>query len=195
MTKLPYYFYDINSRLPDGRLRWYDEFSDEAPSIIQPDTDLNPAFVSARSQRNEAYSRWQAAFFERGANGEYQPLFKPKTMKWQAIRILSFKHSESSSRDWWEHYQDALFRVFVEPETVYYSDGTHKQWYLLSPEDGYLVNYHELSKTNAVAPRAYSGLERYLSNDPRLRRARFVPVECAKHFRHETSAGELPEGL
>lgn len=193
---LPYYFYDLNATLPNGRTRWFDEFADAAPSIIQP-RDMSPAFLKAKHERNEAYSRWQASFFERTADGEFHPLFKPKRFIWQAIRILAFEHSESSRRDWWEPYQDAIFRVFVNPETVYdEATGEHKQWYLLSPEDCYLVNRHETEQGGpTLPPRDYQGREKHLSADPRLRRARFVPVECCHHLRHETTAGALPEGL
>ena len=52
-------------------------------------------------------------------DGQFYPLLKPKIMKWQAIRILTDKHSESSKDDWWQDYQDAVFRVFIQPETVY----------------------------------------------------------------------------
>lgn len=194
-TKLPYYFYDINATMPDGRRRWVDEFKDAAPSIIQP-KDLDATYSEARAQRNEAYARWQAAFFVRQGN-DFVPLFKAKNLLFQVIQILAYKHSESNSLDWWEGYQDALFRVFVSPETVYDpKTGEHKQWYLLSPEDGYLVNRYELeSKYGSLPPRDFLGRERWLSADKRLRRARLVPVECCRHWRHETTAGKLPEGL
>lgn len=192
---LPRYFYSLEANFPDGRKRWFDEFSDPAPSIIQP-KDLDIGFQNRKHARNEAYSRWQAAFFTKGTDGELEPLFRAKNMKWQAIRILSFRHSESTSKDWWEMYQDAVFRVFVSPETVYdKATGEHKQWYLLSPEDSYLVNRHELEQKGPVDPRDYNGRERFLSANKILRRARLVPVECCRHLRHETTAGVLPEGL
>ena len=195
-TKLPYYFYDINAMLPNGRRRWFDEFADSAPSIVQI-KDLDSAYALSKANRNIAYSRWQAAFFIKTPTGQCIPMFQPKQLKWQVIQILSFKHSESSNKDWWEPYQDALFRVFVNPETVYdEKTGEHKQWYLLSPEDGYLVNRYEIEqKSPSLPPRDFDGQEKYLSADPRLRCARFVPVECCRHWRHETTGGQLPEGL
>ncbi len=194
---LPRYFYNLDANLPDGRKRWFDEFSDSYPSIYQPGKDNNPYFLKNRADRNEAYARWQAAFFSRGTDGSFIPAFKPKMFKWQAIRVLSFKHSESSERDWWENYQDCVFRVFVEPETVYDQvTGEYKQWYLLSPEDGYLVNRHEIESKNASLPgREYLGRERWLSADKRLRRARFIPTECCHHLRNETTAGKLSTEL
>ena len=195
-NKLPNYFYDINAILPDGKMRWYDEFCDEAPSLIQP-KDMDLQYQYARRARNEAYSRWQASFFAKTPTGEYVPMFKPKMLKWQAIRVLRFNHSESNKKDWWENFQDAVFRVFVEPETVYDAQTTaYKQWYLLSPEDGFLVNQYELENKGPNLPkRDYNNLERYLSANKLLRRARFIPVECCQHLRHETVGGELIVGL
>lgn len=187
MARLPYYFYDINAIMPNGRQRWFDEFADEAPHIIQPSKDLNLDYQRRKTERNQAYSKWQAAFFGRGKNGEFEPYFKAKNIIFQAIRVLSFKHSEKSSKDWWEDYQDALFRVFVSPETVYCPEtGEHKQWYLLCPEDCYLVNCREAERANRMPPvRDYDGREKYLSAYPMLRCARFIPVECCAHLRHE----------
>lgn len=186
-VKLPYYFYSLDSTLPDGKERWFDEFSDDSPHVIRPGMDDNISYLRRRSARNEAYSRWQAAFFVRGPDNEFIPIFKPKMMKWQAIRVLAYKHSESHKNDWWEHYQDALFRVFVQPET-FYDDitGEYKQWYLLSPEDGYLVNRYELEKKGpTLPPRDRDGREVYLSADRRLRKALFIPTECCHHLRNE----------
>lgn len=196
MALLPDYFYNINARLPDGRTRWFDEFADPAPSIIQPGKDLNPQFLKARAQRNEVYSRWLAAFFTEH-EGNFVPLIKPKQMVWQAIRIHKADHSENNANDWWDPFQDAVFRAFVSPETVYcYTSGEHKQWYLLSPEDCYLVNcWYALKAGRHIPHREIWGREKYLSGEPDLRKARLVPVECCMHMRHETSGGILPEGL
>lgn len=194
MPLLPSYFYDINAIMPNGRVRWFDEFSDVAPSIIQP-KDLDIDYVKAKNLRNEMYAKWIASFFT-NKDGVYTPLINGKMMKFQAIRVLSFKHSESSDRDWWSDYQDAAFRVFVQPETVYDKSGAHKQWYLLSPEDSYLVNARELEKAGElIQPREYLGREKYFSADKRLRKARLIPVECCQHLRHETTGGVLPSGL
>lgn len=196
MALLPYYFYNINAVLPNGMTRWVDEFADAAPSVVQP-KDLNPYYLKAKNARNEAYSKWLAAFFTKLEDGTYAPLISPKLMKFQVIRVHNFKHSESNHKDWWSDYQDAAFRVFMQPETNYDQvTGEHKQWYLLSPEDGYLVNVREAEKAGRVCPpREYNGRERFLSAEKMLRRARLIPVECCKHLRHETSGGELPEGL
>lgn len=187
---LPNYFYTV-----EHPMRWYDEFADPAPHIIQPQ-DLNLHVMRRKHARNEAYSKWLASFFVRDGNG-FAPLLKGKQMIWQVIRVLSSKHSENNRKDWWGNYQDCVFRVFVEPETVYDQvTGEHKQWYLLSPEDSYMVNRHEIESASGSLPvRETNGRERFLSADKRLRRARLIPVECCKHMRHETTGGALPEGL
>jgi len=194
MALLPSHFYDLDAREPDGTPRWFDAFIDSAPSIIQA-KDLDREYIRAKNARNELYAKWLASFFERKGN-TFEPLLGQKHMKFQAIRVLAFKHSEASDRDWWENYQDACFRVFVQPETVYYPDGTHKQWYLLCPEDCYLVNRYEIEKTGTqLPPRDRLGRERFLSADKRLRKARLIPVECCHHLRHETTGGVLPHVL
>lgn len=189
MNKLPDYFYNI-----DHPVRWYDKFSSESDAIWQP-RELDLDYQKERRERNEAYSRWMASLFTRGPNGEIVPYIKPKMFKWQAIRVLSFKHSESSKRDWWEEFQDCVFRVFVQPETVY--DGKdHKQWYLLCPEDTYLIKRYRLERNGpTLKSRDYAGDEKYLSADKRLRGGLAIPVECCHHMRHETTGGALPQGL
>lgn len=194
--KLPSYFLSLDSILPNGKPRWEDELTDSAPHVIQMQ-DLNPARAKLKSDRNIAYSKWLASFFVKSVTGDYTPLIKPKTMSWQVIQVMTRSHSENNHKDWWGKYEDALFRVFLQPETVYdkYS-GEHKQWYLLSPEDSYLVNRYEMElKHPGLEPRDYNGRERFLSANKLLRRARLIPVECCRHWRHETTAGALPEGL
>ena len=196
-TRLPYYFYDLEATLPNGKPRWFDEFAgdSEDSKIIQIDRASRWRRKS-KMLRNIAYAKWQASFFHTAEDGSYHPIIKPKTMLWQAIRVLSFKHKESGSRDWWENYQDAVFRVFLNPETCYDpKSNQHVQWYILSPEDGYLVNRHEKEKFGSLAPRRYNGDEKYLSADKDLRVLRAIPVECCHHLRHETTAGVLPTGL
>lgn len=197
MARLPYYFYDINSYLPGTppRKRWEDEFSDLTSDYV--DIACNLFRHRERTARNIAYSKWQASFFYTNPDGTSAPCIKPKMFKWQTIRVLSFKHNESNRRDWWENYQDAVFRVFVQPETTIDPvTRCYKQWYILSPEDGYLVNRLEIEKTDATLPeREWNGREKWLSDDSRLRVLRAIPTECCHHLRHETTGGELPEGL
>lgn len=195
-VKLPSYFYSLDGILPDGTQRWYDEFADESDTIWTPG-EASSSYKRRRYERNVAYSKWQASFCTRAPDGSMVPMFKPKMMKWQAIRVLAFKHSESSSRDWWENYQDAIFRVFIQPETVYAKyTGEHKQWYLLCPEDCFLVNRYEAQKNNpSLKPRDRKKVEKWLPLGREMRRARLIPVECCHHLRNETTGGVLPEGL
>lgn len=198
MALLPRYFYDINAVMPNGRMRWFDEFANVDSKHIVTLDQLNINHYSVRNQRNMAYARWLASFCAKGPDGSVQPMIRQnKMMKWQAIRVLAFKHSEESYKDWWEDYQDATFRVFLEPETCYDEvTGEHKQWYLLCPEDSYLVNAREMEKKGTPTPvRDWNGRERHLPLNRELRKARLIPVECCHHLRHETVAGALPEGL
>lgn len=178
-TKLPEYFYSITHPV-----RWYDPYAspDGTERMV-----LTPAEIKERGRRNEAYAKWIA---------RSNPPLKGKHPIWQAIQILSFKHSEHSHRDWWENYQDALFRAYVQPETVYdFQTGENKQWYLLCPEDCFLINKYEIEKNGPDLPPRNLITEKYLPLDPKLRRRRLIPVECCRHWKHETTAGRLPEGL
>lgn len=189
--RLPKYFYDINAVTDEGRVRWVDEFADDAPHIIKPSMDLNPTWLRDRDERNLQYAKWMAAKSATTPDGWHYPLLKPCSLNWQVIQVLSVR----SSRDWWGDFRDALFRVFVNPQTVYDGKG-FEQWYLLSPEDCYLVNRYEIEKAGAqLPPRDYAGAERWVSSDKRLRKAKLIPVECCRHWKHETTAGVLPEGL
>lgn len=193
MALLPYYFYDINATLPDGRTRWYDEFHSGGGKIVVP-ADFQAKIRAQRGRRNAMYSAWLAALSFTDEQGVTHQLISPKRMIWQAIRILNFKHSESTSRDWWENYQDAVFRVFVNPETIY-NGREHKQWYVLCPEDCELVNRMELERKGTILPPRDRWNEKWLSNNPDLRTCRIVPVECCHHLRNETTGGLLPSGL
>ncbi len=187
-TLLPKYFYDLDGMTDERRLRWADEFADAAPHIIQPTRgDLNIHRLRAKQRRNAWWAKWCAAFCVRTPTGDVVPKLKPGVFLWQAIRVLRSDHSEKNRIDWWDRYQDCLFRVFVNPQTLYCNtSGQHKQWYLLSPEDSYLVNrYEKEQKAGGQRPRDYGGSERYLSADPDLRRARVIPVECCHHLRNE----------
>jgi hypothetical protein len=185
-TRLPHYFYDLSAITDEHRPRWVDEFADPAPSVIQM-RDMNPFFLKARSDRNVAYSKWIAAFSHTAPDGSLVPHLKPGLFKWQAIRVLEANHSETTRQDWWPNYRDCLFRVWLNPQTIYdQASGEHKQWYLLSPEDCYLVNRHEaLAAGTSLDPREYSGREKYLSGERRLRRARLIPTECCHHLINE----------
>jgi hypothetical protein len=193
-TLMPEYFYALDAMTDEKRMRWVDEFADFADSIVQPGKDNNPRYMKARYDRNVAYSKWIAAFFVKDpATGECHGSLKGGLMKWQAIRVLSAAHTDTNSRDWWPNYRDCVFRVFLQPQTFYdHATGEHVQWYLLSPEDCYLVNRQEIIRKGGTPPtRDYADVERFLSADPNLRRARLIPVECCHHLRHEGNEHRL----
>lgn len=178
---LPAYFYDINHPI-----RWVDGFTalNGEQRIV-----LSPLEIKRKVERNTLYKEWLKRF-----RFKDQPL-RGKQMTWQVVQILKRDHSENSHLDWWPDYLDCLFRVFVQPETRYCKlTKEHKQWYLLAPKESELVLHHELTKKGVSLP-AYSPLQSPISRDKRLRKALLVPVECCRHFRHETTAGKLPEGL
>jgi len=175
--RIPSYFYSCTNPI-----RWRDPYShpDDQERLI-----LTPNEIVQRGKRNEAYANWLVR------HG-----LKNKLMRWQVIQILRFKHSESSRRDWWERYQDCLFRVWVSPETLYCKDTKqYKQWYVLCPEDSELLLRYEFALRNPELPPRSPLSEPYFSKFKHLRKARLVPVECCRHWRHETTAGALPLGL
>lgn len=172
INKLPPEFYSITHPK-----RWVDPY---AGRLV-----LTPTEIADKNHRNEAYTKWI---------GNLKPRIKGKQMLWQAIRVLTWKHSERSGNEWWDRYCDAVFRVFVNPETVY--DGVYyKQWYLLSVEDCYLVNRYEMEKSGPTLPPRDWITEKHVSTNKRLRRALMIPCESCEHLRHDTFAGKLPEGL
>lgn len=148
---------------------------------------LTPHEVIQRGRRDEAYTKWMRKF----------PGVKPpRRHKFQAVRVLRFKYSESDSKDWWEWFQGAVFRVYNQPLTAY--DEKTKAWmqfYILCYEDAELVNRWELEKKGNILPPRDPISEPYVSLDKRLRRMKLVPTECCQHERHNTTGGLLPEGL
>jgi hypothetical protein len=185
--RLPEFFYDINSRVTlnsyMNRPRWVNEFSspdnEEEDRII-----LTPSELTAKYDRDRAYDTWVRSF------RKYK--IRPKLMKWQVVQILESAHSSTSSKDWWPKYRDALFRVFVTPH-VDYNGKDHKSWYVLSPEDAFLVHCYERESRGIGVPKRYSWI--WVPQQKALRQMLLVPVECCRHWRHETKAGHLPEGL
>lgn len=192
---LPDYFYSLKG-VCNGKPRWEDEFADEAPSIIRAQ-DLDPVRNRLKYERNVAYSKWLAGFFTKTESG-FKPTLSGKKMAWQVIQVMTADHADRTSADWWGDYRDCVFRAFLSPEvrTCPYTS-EYRQWYLLCPEDCELVNRYEIEKASKtkLPPRDVFGYEKFFSADKRLRRARLIPCECCRHFRHETTAGNLPDGL
>lgn len=183
LKRLPPHFYDITHPK-----RWTDTFSTPQGEERRV---LTPFEMKERYMRNECYKAWLRSFKFMGSD------LKGKQMKWQVVQILGRNHAQTSELDWWDDYRDAVFRVFVQPETRYSKYvRDHVQWYLLCPEDCELVARYEAKKKGiTIPPRAALGGERWMSRYPEARRALLVPVECCRHFRHETTGGKLAEGL
>lgn len=176
---LPGYFYTLNHPM-----RWVDPYISSDGSDRQV---LTPSELRARAARNETYKRWLAKFRFKG-----EPL-KGKKMSWQAIQVMGTQHAERSELDWWGDYRDAVFRVFMQPETRKCAvTGDWVQWYILCPEDSEMVlRYEAKEKGIHPAPRKAMKGERFISKDKRVSKALLIPTECARHWRHETTAGEL----
>lgn len=195
INKVPEYFKSLFSMTDEGRPRWFDDYAENNNIIIEPHM-LTPKFRQERYMRNMTYSNWLASKFNI-VDGKIVPILSGKQMRWQVIQVLTTKHAEKISKPWWEPFQDCLFRVFVQPETVYDNvTGQHQQWYVLSPEDCYLVNRWRLQQKGInFPPRDYEKTEKFLTSIPQLRNTLLVPVDCCRHWRHETTAGVLPDGL
>lgn len=181
----PHFFYSLEAITDEGRPRWVDNYA-TAGKIILPGKTDNPAWIKAKTRRDRAYKIWQNSF----GIGLRSNLF-------QAVRILRKEWEETDTKMWHEDYQDCTFRVFVQPHTAY-DERTqqHVQYYVLSPEDCYLVNRYEAQKgVPTLAPRDYKVKEAWISADPKLRRMRVVPVAACHHLRHETTGGKLPNLL
>ena len=180
----PQYFYDIHGITDEGKARWEDEYACVKGVVIPGKTD-EPRWRAERGVRNMIYDWWQSRF-----------PFRHRQNIFQAIRIIKHEWEEPIS-GWWDAYQDCVFRVFVEPHTQYdEATGEHIQFYILCPEDAYLVNRNEIQKQGAQVPtREYHGDEKWISKHPPLRSARIVPTKACHHYRHETTGGVLPSGL
>lgn len=173
------YFYTLHDPM-----RWLDPYA--TPQGDQRRV-LTMAELKDRHARNQAYSAWLKRFTFQG-----EPL-KGKTMLWQAIQVMSKHHSDNRSDDWWHPFLDCLFRVWMTPETRKCPvTKDWKQWYVVCPEDGELINRSLLKHQGiSIPPRQALEGERYFSKDKRLRRCMLIPTECCRHWRHETTAGKV----
>lgn len=182
------YTYPISGIIGVHPSRWQDRFGkdindDEEKAILTLDE------LREKKARNAAYNFWR----------KFHQL-QPRKCLFQVVQILSNDHSEinrlEKRKDWWPEYKDMVVRVWVEPDTFYSEDGRdHKQWYVLCPEDSEMILRYEADKKGYPRPPRDEIKERWLSNDPAIRYPLAVPVECCRHFRHETTAGNLPIGL
>lgn len=168
--------------------RWLDKFS-PASTKEEDKLILIPSEIRERNCRDFVYNGW------RRLHG-----LPPRRCKFQLIQILSEDHAErrrfATDKDWWRNFKDCLFRVWVQPETFYDdSTKTHIQWYCLAPEDSEMVLRAEMDAKGFIQPPRDPIKERWLSCNPNIRYPLLVPVECCRHFRHETTAGSVPIGL
>lgn len=182
----PPYFYRFDAPITlDGfhnhRERWFDKWghiNTEEQEEAMPRREK-----ILRGRRDNHYRRYIARFNVR-----------TRLMKWQVIRVLSYQHGTSTRQDWFREYQDCLFRVFVNPHTIY--DSTKKkylQFYILCPEDAFLVDCQERADKGLSYPPRSSFV--YTPQHKAFRKLKIIPVECCHHFRHETTAGKLPGEL
>ncbi len=182
---LPKYFYDaegiVTLEAYGNRPRWYDEYADpQGESRLI----LTPKELRGRAERDRAYRDWQKLF---------APRVRPSIMKWQMIRVLDVAHPNRSRSDWWREYREAVFRVFVNPHYEYDRWHRNNGYYILAPEECFLVHAWEAERRGYSVPRRSSF--KYVCPVPEFREMLIVPVVCCKHMRHETTAGQLPVGL
>lgn len=166
----------------EGIPRWTDTFlHDDGSQRI-----LTAQEWSEKDARDRAY-RWYLSRFSKWG-------IKGKQIKFQAVRLVDKAHAFTSRNDWWHEYLDSVFRVFMQPHTQYDSrTRAWFQWYVLCPEDVYLVHcYNRFKRGFSYPPRKSF---KWVSPHKELRKLLLIPTECSYQLRHETTAGELPAGL
>jgi hypothetical protein len=155
--------------------RWTDPYDSYEGSKV-----LLPREWREKDARDRAYIKYLSKFVHAG--------MRPKILRFQAIRILGTSHADGSSSDWWREYKDAIFRVWQQPHTNYdLRCKDHVQWYVLSPEDAFLV--HCLNHYRKGLPYPKRSSFRFIPPHPEFRKMLLVPTECCHHMRHETTAG------
>lgn len=169
---------------PDHPGRWKDEYATPAGEERKV---LTPLELITRGRRDRAYTQWLRRF----------PGVKPPVKHlWQAIRVLRYKYSESTRRDWWERFQESCLRVYVQPLTAYDKGlKAHIQFYIVCYEDTELINRYLISLKGTMLPPRDILEDPFVSSDPRLRKLKLIPTECCMHERHNTTAGKLQEYL
>lgn len=144
---------------------------------------MTPTQMIERGERDLVYRKYLSRFG-----------LKAGTCKFQAIRVHDYSHTNVTSRDWFKEYRDCVFRVWVNPHTIYNSTyKTHYQYYVLCPEDIFLLHCLERAEKGFPYPPRRSF--KHICPHAPLRKIRMIPVECCKHYRHETTGGQLPGEL
>jgi hypothetical protein len=170
---------DLPITLPgfEGRYsrRWTDPYDTHGGKKV-----LLPSEWREKDSRDKAYVRFLSNFTYAG--------LKPKILRFQAVRVLGTSHAEGSPQDWWPEYKDAVFRVWMQPHTNYdLRVRDHVQWYILSPEDAFLV--HCLNRYRRGLPYPRRDSFRFIPRHRDFRKMLLIPTECCHHMRHETTAG------
>jgi hypothetical protein len=175
-NKPPAHFYTFLSPK-----RWRDEYAnkDGSERLV-----LTPSEIMARGRRNDAYRQWLCRF---------DATKRISNMKWTNIRIIRRNHDFTDKRDWWENYEEAVLRVFLQPITLY--DQTSLSWlqyYVLHPEDSEMIKRHMFEKKGVnIPPRDYLK-DPYVSSVKELRKALIIPTKCCHHIaNHETENRKL----
>jgi len=178
----PYQFAD--GRLGLSPARWVDPWARDdgkGERLV-----LSASEFAERGDMRRHYSSW---LVRRG--------LKNMNHRFQVIQVMTSHHSEFSRFQWWNRYQDCLFTAWVTPQTVYCNyTKAHKQWYVVCPEDSEMVLRFELKeKGNPAPPRSAAKGEKWVSRIKAINQALIIPVECCRHFRHETTKGEIPANI
>ena len=168
--------------------RWVSEKNYETTSLLLDKHTLRDMLA----RRNVAYRRWLKFW---GVPN--------RRIQWQEIVVTEDRasHHQTTKDYFFLRFIEGKFTVFLNPIS-FQDKGTGKvyQYYLLSPEDSYLVAL-QLHKDKGiwVPHRAIEGDELYLPKDPELSIPRVIPVEMCRQIRHFTTAGvveaPLREGL
>lgn len=165
--------------------RWIDTFADQ---VGREKMVLTPTQIIQKDERNRAYSEW---LVRHGLPNMRH--------RFQVVQVLSSNHANKSyfRYQWWDNYRDCLLTVWVTPVTLkceYTKDWV--QFYVVCPEDCELIKRYELKRQGITRPpRCALAGERWTSRDKAINKALLVPVECCRHFRHETTRGVAPHNI
>jgi hypothetical protein len=181
-TRIPDYFFDISSPL-----RWTDSYSwSDVTGTEEERMVLTPAELADRARRNQTYTKWLN-----------RHKIRSKPFKFQRVRVIRDQYKLTSGRDWWPAFHAAIFTVFMMPEN--FRQGKDLiQFYVLCPEDCYLLSRFEYEKFDASLPPRSFIENRYAVKDPKYPEKAtnlyVLPTRCAHHLKNETAAGKLEYG-
>lgn len=173
---LPSYFYDLQGivRLEGFPVapRWFDEFAEDGLGNNKQRLVLTPQEWKRKAERDAAYTEWIQRFSGWSV--------KPKSDKWQAVRITGRDYPFKCANDWWPEFMDCVFRVYMQPHTAYSNTkGDWIQYYVVCPEDTYLVQCYKRFLKGIPYPKRNTF--KWISPHPALRKMLLIPQECAPH--------------